>query len=70
HGGIVRPLVAIGTIVALLALDLAIANLAARDNALVPLIWVQAVVPGTVCAWFLFGPRLWPERRPPMPQSA
>jgi lipopolysaccharide export system permease protein len=70
HGGIVRPLAAIAAVVVLLALGLAVGNLAARDNALVPLIWVQAVAPGLVCGWLLLGPRLWPERRPPMPQAA
>ena len=44
--------------VALLALGLAVGNLASRDNSLVPLIWVQAIAPGIVCAWLLFGPQL------------
>lgn len=55
HGGILRPLVAIGAVVVLLAAGLAIANLAARDNTLVPLIWLQAIGPGIACAWLLFG---------------
>lgn len=58
HGSYVRPLVAIGAMVALLALGLAVENLAARDNALLPLMWLHAVVPGAVCAWLLLGPQL------------
>ncbi len=68
HGGVVRPLVAVLVVVGLLALGLAVGNLAARDNALMPLIWLHAAGPGIVCAWMLYGPRLWPERRPAMPQ--
>jgi lipopolysaccharide export system permease protein len=63
HGSLLRPLAAIGAVVGLLALGLAIGNLAARDNALLPLVWIHATVPGLVCAWILFGPRLrasWP----------
>ena len=70
HGGILRPLVAIGVIVGLLAAGLAIGNLAARDNALVPLIWLIAIGPGLVCGWLLFGSGGWPERRPAVPRRA
>jgi lipopolysaccharide export system permease protein len=56
HGGVVRPLVAVGVVVALLALGLAIDNLAARDNTLVPLMWVQAILPAWVCLWLLVVP--------------
>ncbi len=70
HGGVVRPLVAVLVVVGLLAVGLAVGNLAARDNALMPLIWLNAAGPGIVCAWMLYGPRLWPERRPAMPQPA
>ncbi len=70
HGGIIRPLVAVLSVVGLLALGLAVGNLAARDNALLPLIWVHAAGPGLVCAWWLYGRRLWPERRPAMPYPA
>jgi lipopolysaccharide export system permease protein len=58
HGSLVRPLAAIGAVVGLLALGLAIGNLAARDNVLLPLVWLHAIVPGLVCAWVLYGPRL------------
>ena len=42
QGGFVRPLVSVGTVVVLLALGLAVDNLAARHNVLIPLMWVQA----------------------------
>jgi lipopolysaccharide export system permease protein len=58
QGGFIRPLVSIGTVVTLLALGLAIDNLAARHNALIPLMWVHAAAPGIVCAWLLLGPPL------------
>lgn len=63
YGGFVRPLASIGAVVGLLALELAFQNLAARSNALIPLMWIQAVVPGIVCAWLLFAPR-WLGVRP------
>ncbi len=64
HGGVLRPLTAVLIVVGLLAVGLAVGNLAARDNTLLPLLWVQAAGPGVVCAWMLYGPRLWPARRP------
>jgi lipopolysaccharide export system permease protein len=69
HGGLVRPAIAIATVVGLLALGLAIVNLAARAPVLIPLIWLQAILPGVLCAITLFAParvawigRLVPER--------
>jgi lipopolysaccharide export system permease protein len=58
-GGLLRPVLAALTIVGLLALGLAIANLAARLPNLVPLIWLHAIGPGAIAAWVLFvpGPR-------------
>jgi lipopolysaccharide export system permease protein len=38
-------------------------NLAARDNAMLPMIWLQAVVPGMICAWMLFGSQWFDVRR-------
>ncbi len=70
HGGVVRPLVAVLVVVVLLAIGLGVGNLAARDNDLLPLLWLHAAGPGIVCAWMLYGPRLWPARRPAMPQPA
>ncbi len=58
HGGLLRPLAGVLAVVALLALGLAVGNLASRDTRLVPLIWAQAILPGVVAAWVLFGPQL------------
>ncbi len=58
YGGFARPLASIGAVVGLLALELACQNLAARQNALIPLMWIHAVLPGIVCAWLLFAPQL------------
>lgn len=41
--------------VGLLALGLGIGNLAARQAALLPLIWAQALLPGVISAWALSG---------------
>ena len=57
HGGLMRPLLAIAGIVALLASGLAIGNMAARDNLLMPLIWLHAIAPGMICFWLLIGPQ-------------
>ncbi|HUC19786.1 MAG TPA: LPS export ABC transporter permease LptF [Acetobacteraceae bacterium] len=54
HGGLWRTAAAVGGVVALLASQLAITSLAAREPRLMPLIWVQAIAPGIVFAWFLF----------------
>ena len=62
HGGVVRPLVAVGVVVGLLAVGFMVNNLAARDNALVPLMWVQAILPGLVCLWMLLVPDWIAER--------
>jgi lipopolysaccharide export system permease protein len=56
HGGILRPLVTVGIMVVLLALGLAFGTLGARDNNLLALMWLHAIVPGVVCAWLLMGP--------------
>jgi lipopolysaccharide export system permease protein len=56
HGGVARPLVTVGVMVGLLAFGLAFGTLAARDNSLLFLMWVHAVVPGIVCVWLLLGP--------------
>ena len=62
HGNLLRPLVAVLSVVGLLALGLAIGNLAARQVSLIPLIYVDAVVPGLFCAWRLFGPEIFARR--------
>jgi lipopolysaccharide export system permease protein len=56
HGGLLRPILAVLVIVGLLALGLAIANLAARLPYLIPLIWLHALSPGLIAAWILFKP--------------
>jgi lipopolysaccharide export system permease protein len=58
HGGIVRPLVTVGIMVGLLAAGLAFGTLAARDNSLLFLMWLHAIVPGVVAAWILLGREL------------
>ena len=63
HGGFLRPLASVGSVVSLVAVGLIFDGLAARDNALIPLIWVRAIVPGLVCAVLLFAPSgLWSRR--------
>lgn len=64
HGTVLRPVVAVGAVVALLAVGLGLANLAARQTALVPLMWVHAIVPGLLCGWFLLGPQRASRTRP------
>ena len=54
HGNVLRPLTAVLSVVGLLALGLAISNLAARQTTLIPLIYLHAVLPGLLCAWRLF----------------
>jgi lipopolysaccharide export system permease protein len=56
YGGIIRPLAAIGTVVVLLALELAVQNLATRVPSLIPLIYLEAILPGSMAAWVLLVP--------------
>jgi lipopolysaccharide export system permease protein len=63
HGSFVRPLVAVGTMVVLLAIGFAVQNLAAGDTVWLPLMWLQAVGPGVDCAWLLLGPQLLDQYR-------
>ena len=70
HGGGLRIAVGISLVVGLLAFGLTAGNLAARDNAWVPLIWVQAILPGVIGAWWIGGAPGWPRpARPPMPAT-
>jgi len=64
HGGIVRPAAAVGVVVGLLALGLAIGNLAARNNAMIPLIYVHAVLPTMIFGWLIYAPPLGALRLP------
>jgi lipopolysaccharide export system permease protein len=56
HGNLVRPALAVGVLVGLLALGLAVSSLATRAMALIPLIWVVAILPGIAAGWLLFAP--------------
>ena len=58
HGSALRPLVAILSVVGLLAAGLVVQSVAARSPSLIPLIWIVAVLPGLACAAVLFGPEL------------
>ena len=53
HGNFLRPLLAVVVVVGLLALGLAVSNLAGRVPALMPLMWVQPLLPAAVAAWLL-----------------
>jgi lipopolysaccharide export system permease protein len=55
HGGSLRLFTGIAVVVGLLATGLMAGNLAARQNALIPLIWLNALLPGLVAAWVLSG---------------
>ena len=69
HGGGLRLFTGIIVVVALLAVGLMTNNLAARQNAMIPLIWVNALLPGLVAAWAISGlPGLPQWRRPRPPQ--
>ena len=57
YGNVLRPVSAVLAVVALLALQLGMANLAARSTALIPLMWVTAAGPALAGAWLLFAPR-------------
>ncbi|MEO9188776.1 MAG: LPS export ABC transporter permease LptF [Acetobacteraceae bacterium] len=69
HGGLLRPLASVGVMVVLVALQLVVGDMAARNNALLGLIWAQAVLPGALAAWLLFSPML-RARTGPDPRAA
>jgi lipopolysaccharide export system permease protein len=50
------------TVVLLVAIGLTADGLAARDNALIPLIWLRTLLPGIICAVILFVPIQWQRR--------
>lgn len=74
HGGLLRIVASVLLIVGLLALQLALNNLAARAPDLLPLVWLQATAPGAMAAWILLVPRLERRRRlvplVPIPEPA
>jgi lipopolysaccharide export system permease protein len=55
HGGLLRPFIAVAVITALVALDLAVDNMAARHLDLLSLIWVAALLPLLVAGGLLLG---------------
>jgi lipopolysaccharide export system permease protein len=61
NASVLRPLGAVGVVMLLLASQLAVGNLAARNLVLLPLVWVQAILPGLVCGWVLFA-EVWRNR--------
>ncbi|MFT8675146.1 MAG: LPS export ABC transporter permease LptF [Acetobacter sp.] len=65
HGNIKRPLAAVLSVVALLAVSLLLQNLAGRNIALIPLIPVLALLPGLVCSAVLFVPEILAARARP-----
>jgi len=71
HGGGLRLFTGIAVVVTLLAVGLTIGNLAARQPRVIPLIWVNAVLPGILAAWVIAGMPGWVfGRRPRMPGPA
>ena len=58
HGGLLRPFLGIVSVVALVALGLALDSLAVRMNELIPLLWLRAGLPAVVCAAVMFAPVL------------
>ncbi|MCZ8141063.1 MAG: LPS export ABC transporter permease LptF [Acetobacteraceae bacterium] len=65
HGGGFGVVLGIGIMVALLALGLTISNAAARRDGLIWLIWLHAILPGVISAWWLGGAPGLPRRPPP-----
>ncbi|MBR0672319.1 LPS export ABC transporter permease LptF [Neoroseomonas soli] len=70
HGGGLRIAVGISLVVGLLAFGLTTGNLAQRNNAWVPLIWVQALLPAVIAAWWIgFGGSGLRRPRQPVPAT-
>jgi lipopolysaccharide export system permease protein len=65
HGGGIGVALGVGIMVALLALGLTIGNAAARRDGLIWLIWLHAILPGVISAWWLGGAPGLPRRAPP-----
>ena len=64
HGGGVGVVLGIGIMVALLALGLTISNAATRRDGLIWLIWLHAILPGVISAWWLAGAPGLPRKAP------
>ncbi|MFN9095322.1 MAG: LPS export ABC transporter permease LptF [Alphaproteobacteria bacterium] len=65
HGGGIGVVLGIGIMVALLALGLTISNAATRRDGLILLIWLHAILPGVISAWWLAGAPGLPWKAPP-----
>jgi lipopolysaccharide export system permease protein len=65
HGGGIGVVLGIGIMVALLALGLTISNAATRRDGLIWLIWLHAILPGVISAWWLAGAPGLPRKAPP-----
>ncbi len=65
HGGGAGVVLGVGIMVALLALGLTIGNAAARRDGLIWLIWLHAILPGVISAWWLAGAPGLPRKAPP-----
>jgi lipopolysaccharide export system permease protein len=61
HGGGLRVLATVGMGAALVALGLAITNLAGRQPALIPLVWAHAVLPGLLAGLAVAAPHRLPR---------
>ncbi|MGC8475526.1 MAG: LPS export ABC transporter permease LptF [Acetobacteraceae bacterium] len=68
HGSYLRPLAAVAAVVGLIALQLSFGDLAARNNGLIVLIWLEAVLPAAIAFGLLLGPELLAPARLPVPQ--
>jgi lipopolysaccharide export system permease protein len=72
YGNLSRPAAAVAVMVALLASGLAVSSLATRHSDLMPLVWLQVIIPGIVAAAVLFVPgaaeRAWLIARHVVPQ--
>ena len=65
HGSLLRPLAAVGAVVVLVAFELGVGDLAARNNGLLGLVWAEATVPALIGLGLLLGPELRRWRRAP-----
>lgn len=70
HGGGATVAIGVFAVVTLLAIGLAIGNLAARDNLWIPLIWLQAIGPAVLAGWVISGAPGWPRAMPGPPEAA
>lgn len=57
HGSLARPVGAVITVTFLVALSLAVNNLAARNPLLLPLVWTAILAPGLLAAYLLARPQ-------------